>query len=116
ISDKNGNFTLENRTNEDALNLTIPYVGYQPYTKTIKIENSPIDLKTIELLPMNALDEIVIRSRAPITIKKDTLEFNVASFKTKRDANVEDLLKELPGVEVDEDGTIKVDGKEVSEI
>lgn len=116
ISDKNGNFTLENRTNEDALNLTISYVGYQPYTKTIKIEKSPIDLKTIELLPMNALDEIVIRSRAPITIKKDTLEFNVASFKTKRDANVEDLLKELPGVEVDEDGTIKVDGKEVSEI
>ncbi|MCB0445237.1 MAG: outer membrane beta-barrel protein, partial [Gelidibacter sp.] len=62
------------------------------------------------------LDEVVIKSRAPITIKKDTLEFNVKSFKTKKDANVEDLLKELPGVEVDDDGKIKVNGKEVNKI
>ena len=37
---------------------------------------------------------VIIKSRAPITIKKDTLEFNVSSFKTKKDANVEDLLKD----------------------
>ena len=47
----------------------------------------------------NALDEVVIKSSAPVTIKKDTLEFNVNSFKTKKDATVEDLLKQLPGVE-----------------
>ncbi|MBA6152950.1 outer membrane beta-barrel protein [Gelidibacter maritimus] len=116
ISDKNGAFVLDNRTYEDSLNLTISYIGFETYTKVLKIDKTPINLKTIALKSANVLDEIIVRSRAPITVKKDTLEFNVASFKTKRDANVEDLLKELPGVEVDEDGAIKVNGKEVNQI
>ena len=59
---------------------------------------------------------MVITSRAPITIKKDTLEFNVKSFKTKKDANVEDLLQQLPGVEVDDEGKITVNGKPVNKL
>ena len=116
ISDKNGAFVLDNKTYEDSLNLTISYIGFQSYSQTIKIRKTPINLKDIALKTANVLDEVIIRSRAPITVKKDTLEFNVASFKTKKDANVEDLLKELPGVEVDEDGKIKVNGKEVNKI
>lgn len=116
ISDKNGAFLLDNRTYEDSLNLIVSYIGFETFTKTVKIGKVPIHLNTIALKTANVLDEVIVRSRAPITIKKDTLEFNVASFKTKRDANVEDLLKELPGVEVDEDGAIKVNGKEVSQI
>lgn len=116
ISDKDGAFVLDNRTYEDSLKLTISYIGFEPYTRVLTIGDDPISLKTIALKTANALDEVVIRSRAPITVKKDTLEFNVASFKTKRDANVEDLLKELPGLEVDDDGTIKVNGKEVNKI
>ncbi|MEH6407105.1 MAG: outer membrane beta-barrel protein, partial [Leeuwenhoekiella sp.] len=49
-------------------------------------------------------------------IKKDTLEFNAASFQTRPDANLEDLLKKLPGAEVDSDGNITVNGKPVSRI
>ena len=116
ISDKDGRFVLDNRTYEDSLNLTISYIGYETYTRILKIRKEPLLLKSIQLEAANVLDEVIIRSRAPITVKKDTLEFNVASFKTKIDANVEDLLKELPGVEVDEDGTIKVNGKEVNQI
>ena len=116
ISDKNGNFILDNRTYEDSLTLTVSYIGFEPYSQIVNISKSPINLKTIALKTANLLDEVIVKSRAPITIKKDTLEFNVASFKTKRDANVEDLLKELPGVEVDEDGAIKVNGKPVSQI
>ncbi|WP_298902489.1 outer membrane beta-barrel protein [uncultured Psychroserpens sp.] len=116
ISDKSGNFVLENETYDDKLNLFIDYVGYQTYFKQISIDKEEIDLKTIALKISNALDEVVIKSRAPITIKKDTLEFNVKSFKTKKDANVEDLLKKLPGVEVDENGKITVNGKDVSKI
>ena len=59
---------------------------------------------------------MVIKTNPPITIKKDTLEFNAASFKTKKNANVEDLLKELPGVEVDEDGKITINGQDVNQI
>lgn len=116
ISDKNGAFVLDNRTYEDSLNLIVSYIGFETYSRILKIGEDPLNLKIIPLKTANVLDEVIVRSRAPITIKKDTLEFNVASFKTKKDANVEDLLKELPGVEVDEDGAIKVNGKEVNQI
>ena len=94
----------------------ISSIGFQNYTKTIKIDKEVINLGKIELQFSNALDEVVVKSRAPITIKKDTLEFNVKSFKTKKDASVEDLLKQLPGVEVDDEGKITVNGKEVNKI
>ena len=103
ISDKDGKFTLEDKTSDESLKLYISYVGYKTYSQTVKIDKEEIIVEPIDLLvDDNALDEVLIKSRAPITIKTDTLEFNVKSFKTKKDANVEDLLKQLPGVEVDD--------------
>ncbi|MFB9056168.1 outer membrane beta-barrel protein [Mariniflexile ostreae] len=117
IADKNGFFLLENKSHDKQLKLSISYVGYQTYSKIIALDKSKINLNTINMqVDGHALNEVVIRSTAPITIKKDTLEFNVSSFKTKKDANVEDLLKELPGVEIDEEGNIKVNGKDVDKI
>ncbi|WP_425077268.1 outer membrane beta-barrel protein [Psychroserpens sp. S379A] len=116
ISDKEGGFKIEDKTYDKSLNLTISYIGFQPFTKEIQIDKALINLGVIKLRVSNQLDEVVIKSRVPITIKKDTLEFNVKSFKTKKDANVEDLLKQLPGVEVDEQGKITVNGKEVNKI
>ncbi|PTM08652.1 MAG: TonB-dependent receptor [Bacteroidetes bacterium] len=117
ISDKDGKFSLEDKTIDESLKLFISYVGYKTYSVTIKIDKEEISLEPIDLLvDDNALDEVLIKSRAPITIKTDTLEFNVKSFKTKKDANVEDLLKQLPGVEVDDEGNITVNGKDVNKI
>ncbi|WP_299129868.1 outer membrane beta-barrel protein [uncultured Winogradskyella sp.] len=117
ISDKDGQFKLEGTTYDKSLNLYISYVGYNTYFKSIKIDKETIDLKTINLtVDDNMLGEVLVKSTAPITIKKDTLEFNVKSFKTKKDATVEDLLKKLPGVEVDDEGTITVNGKSVNKI
>lgn len=117
ITDKNGVFKLEDQTNDQHLNLFISYVGYKTYFRKLKMDIEEINLEIIPLeVSSSALDEIVIKSEAPVTIKKDTLEFNVKSFKTKKNANVEDLLKQLPGVEIDEEGKIKVNGKEVNKI
>ncbi|WP_299889491.1 outer membrane beta-barrel protein [uncultured Lacinutrix sp.] len=117
ISDKNGVFSLEDTTSDEYLNFYISYVGYKTYLQKLKIDKEIIDLETILLEEdSNTLDEVIIKSTAPVTIKQDTLEFNVKSFKTKKDANVEDLLKQLPGVEIDEEGKIKVNGKEVNKI
>lgn len=116
ISDKNGKFKIESTTYDKSLNFYISYVGYGTYFKNIEIDNETIDLEIISLQLDNQLGEVLVKSTAPITIKKDTLEFNVKSFKTKKDANVEDLLKQLPGVEVDEEGNIKVNGKPVNKI
>jgi hypothetical protein len=116
ITEKDGVFSMEDETSLDSLNLLVSYVGYKSYKKKIAITSGPINLGAINLQISNALDEVVIKSSAPVTIKKDTLEFNVNSFKTKKDATVEDLLKQLPGVEIDAEGKIKVNGKEVNKI
>ena len=108
---------MEGKSFEKELRLVVSFVGYKPYSKKIVFDEKSFQLGKIELeTNENLLDEIIVKSRAPITIKKDTLEFNVKSFKTKKDANVEDLLKKLPGVEVDAEGQITVNGKPVNKI
>ena len=64
----------------------------------------------------NALKEVVIKSEVPeVRIKNDTVEFNAASYKVRPDANVEALLKEIPGFEINADGKMLVNGKEVNQ-
>ncbi len=117
ISDRKGNFVLEGNTSVKQVRVNISFVGYESFQKEINLNNPIQNLGNIPLVVSVAgLDEVVVKSRAPVVIKKDTLEFNVASFKTKKDATIEDLLKELPGVEVDPDGKIRVNGKEVSKV
>lgn len=119
ISDKFGVFDLKGRTQASKVNLYISFVGYQAYERELVIDGKRnLELEDISLNgQIESLGDVVVQGRrSPITIKKDTLEFNVASFKTKKDANVEDLLKELPGVEVDEQGNITVNGKPVNKI
>ena len=114
ITDAKGTFKLTAKTADTKVKLVVSFIGFKPYAKTITVKNQ--DVGSLYLKSSNTLDAIVIRSTAPITIKKDTVEFNVKSFKTKADANVEDLLKKLPGVEVDAEGKITVNGKEVNKI
>ncbi|AUC85528.1 TonB-dependent receptor [Polaribacter sp. ALD11] len=114
ITDAKGNFKIAANTSDSKIKLVVSFIGFKPYFKTIEVKNQNVG--TLYLKSANTLDAIVIRSSAPITIKKDTVEFNVKSFKTKADANVEDLLKKLPGVEVDAEGKITVNGKEVNKI
>ena len=116
ISDNKGRFFIQDRTSKDSLRLNISFVGYQSIQKNVAIDREEIDLGILEMIKGETLDEVLITSRAPITIKKDTLEFNVKSFRTRKDATVEDLLKELPGVEVDDAGQIMVNGKPVNKI
>jgi len=72
----------------------------------IILEGSSIDLQTVEIKA-----EV-----PPIVVKKDTLEFNASSFKTVENAVVEDLLKKLPGVEVDKSGAVKAQGETITKI
>jgi len=118
ISDQQGNFELKGFTQQPAVRVNISYTGYTPYSKKVNFDSRDVALGSIKLATQSeSLKTVTITgSRAPVTIKKDTLEFNVASFKTKKGANVEDLLKELPGVEVDDEGNITVNGKSVNKI
>ncbi|MBE7641726.1 outer membrane beta-barrel protein [Salegentibacter sp. BLCTC] len=117
ISDNSGTFQLAGNEKLETAKLLVSYAGFKTYSQTVEI-GEKLNLGTIKMqIADNALDEITITSsRAPVTIKKDTLEFNAASFKTRKDANLEELLKELPGVEVATDGSITVNGTPVSQI
>jgi hypothetical protein len=62
------------------------------------------------------LNEVVISGTPTVTVKEDTLEFRAADYKLKDDAQVEDLLRKLPGVEVDKDGNVKAQGKTITRV
>ncbi|WP_215907193.1 outer membrane beta-barrel protein [Kordia aestuariivivens] len=118
ISDRKGNYELSTRTKLKEVNLFVTFNGFQTYKQKVTLDTSVIRLPDIGLeLASNELDAVqIVAIRAPITVKKDTLEFNADSFKTRPDATVQDLIKQLPGVEVDSDGKITVNGKEVNKI
>ena len=118
ISDRTGKFTFSIKKIDYPINLKVSYITFQDYKIENKNLNDDKDFGVISLKEAIVnLNEVVIKSEAPpIRIKKDTLEFNVSSFKVRPDANVETLLKQLPGVEIDSDGKITVNGKEVNQI
>ena len=120
ITDADGVFNISGKSSKEKINLLISFVGYDPVKKLISLPQSeyPLELKPIEMSQrVESLSDVLIEGRVPpIRIKQDTLEYNAASFKTKEGATIEDLLRELPGVEIDEDGTIKVNGIEVNRI
>ena len=60
--------------------------------------------------------EIIITDDAPVKINGDTLAFKADAFKTKPNATVEDLLKKMPGMQVDKDGTVKAQGEQVQKV
>lgn len=116
-TDKNGDFKITTKKYEKPVFLKVNNTGYQPY---IEEQNGLLENKDFGKLYLlkneNVLNEVVVKSEAPpVKIKKDTLEFNASSFKVRPDANVELLLKQLPGVEVDSDGKVTVNGKEVTQ-
>lgn len=118
ITDKEGNFVLEGSDNSEALRLVASYAGYIPFNQSVKLTPGKINLGVLQLeFATNLLGEVtVVADRAPVTVKTDTLEFNAASFNTRQDANLEEVMKKLPGVEVDAQGNITVNGKPVSRI
>ncbi|WP_394750169.1 outer membrane beta-barrel protein [Spongiimicrobium salis] len=117
ISDSNGFFELEGKTKQEKANLFFTFNGYKTLKMTFDLKKE-IDLGTVKM--DEQVEELkgvqVTGERTPITVKKDTLEFNADSFKTRPDATVEDVLKKLPGVEVDNEGKITVNGKEVNQV
>ncbi len=118
ISSSNGDFKFEIPALKYPVELKISYAGFKEYKKRFNELLESTNLGTIHLEEnVASLNEVVVKGEAPpITIKSDTLEFNASSFKVRPDANVEALLKQLPGVEIDEEGKITVNGKEVNQV
>ena len=117
-TDKNGNFIINTKKYDKPVFLKVNYTGYQTYYEEQKGLTESKDFGKLYMLEnANVLNEVIVKSEAPpITIKKDTLEFNAGSYKVRPDANVETLLKQLPGFDVDNTGKITVNGREVNQV
>lgn len=99
--------------------LKINYVGYLPFQEEVAPpEGAVADLGVIKMKILNKdLMEVVVRTaRAPLSIRGDTVEYNASSFKVPPGATVEDLLRRLPGVQVDQEGNIKAQGQDVRRV
>lgn len=118
ITGYSGDFQLDVETSSEKVNLFISYNGFKTKSQEVLLNSQIISLGSLELSPSEeSLGEVIIKAKAaPVIFKGDTLQFNADSFKTRSDANLEDLLKKLPGVEVDRDGTITVNGEKVNQI
>ncbi|SKC71480.1 outer membrane beta-barrel family protein [Ohtaekwangia koreensis] len=117
-SNNSGQFEIKNLEKIEYI-LKITYVGYKTYSSLLHVTESEVmDLGLIKMYPAQTkLDEVVIQSeKIPVVIKRDTIEYNALAFKTNQNSNVEELLKKLPGVEVDNDGTIRSQGEQVKRI
>ena len=92
-------------------------MGYESYQKEVTIEKN-IDLGVIRMKEdVEVLDAAKVTDVGnPIIVKKDTIEYTASSFKTSDNDMLEELLKKLPGVEVDADGTITANGEAIKKI
>ena len=118
-SDGNGNFRFTRVPAGNYL-LQISFMGFRNYSQNVAVESTAEELNLGNIIlneDNQLLDEVSILSdRIPIILKKDTIEYNAAAFKVQPNANVEELLKRLPGVEVDREGNVKAQGEDVNKV
>ena len=116
LSADNGKFKLTG-VRDKNYQLQISYVGYGAFIQDIVLDKD-YDLGTIVLKEStNMLATAQIEAEhIPIRMNGDTLEFNSAAFNVQAHDDVEGLLEQMPGVEIDEDGTVKINGKKVEKI
>lgn len=117
VNDK-GNFEL-NHLFPDTYNLLISRPTFADYEeRVILLENEEKKIPTVLLIPKATLlrDVLVREKLSAIRIKGDTTEYMVDSFLTNKSHNVEDLLKRLPGIQVDKDGKITAHGQTVKKV
>ena len=98
----------------------VSFIGYEKYTAALSIEKGQVqkELDQVVITPqLNQLSEVVVSGkRIPVVINKDTVEYNASAFKVRAEETVEDLLRKLPGIEVDINGRIKAQGEEVNRV
>ena len=114
FTDAKGNFKLSLSKNT-VYNIKISYVGFKEISEFIKTKNADIS-KNYTMFEDNMLDGINIVSKMPVTVKGDTIIYNADSFKNGTERKLEDVLKKLPGVEINDEGQIEVEGKPVEKI
>ena len=118
LTAENGNFKLKAPADGRYI-LKVTSVGFKSYMNNLTVANGKdVPLGTIEM----AMDAIMLKGAvatghaAKVTTKEDTFIYNAAAYRTPEGSVVEELVKRLPGAQMDDDGNIKINGKEVKKI
>jgi hypothetical protein len=115
ITENDGSYKLglvKNQTYE----LTVSYLGYKSQTITLTTTDQDRIKNFVLKENPDQLDEVNIKYTPPITVKKDTITYDVSRFVTGEERKLRDALKKLPGVEVDRAGNVTVQGKKVTKV
>lgn len=100
--------------------ITVSFIGYRTDTLTLYLDkaDSTYNIGKIKLvkLPVNLVEVVVKAVIPPVIVRNDTLIFNANAFKTQPNATIEDLLKKLPGIAVDRNGNVSIQGKKVEKV
>lgn len=116
-ADRSGNFSLNDLdSGRLVLMITHPYLG--DYFDRLELQPGSVkDLGRLVMFPKSKLlAEVIVKSGSPIRIKGDTTVYTADSFKVREGANVEELLRRLPGITVDKDGKITAMGERVKKV
>ena len=114
ITDANGNFKLQLGKN-GSYKIQVSYIGMKTFEEVLTTVESDIT-KDYTLQIDDALDEVEISYEMPVIIRGDTLIYNADSFSDGTERKLEDILENLPGVEINENGQIEVEGKVVNKL
>lgn len=118
VTDLNGHFSLSVRPGKYLLKIS--YIGYSPYFKQVVLSRNNLRAN-VGKVPLEAdaimLAEAVVVAEAPeVTAAEDTLVYNSSAYRVPEGSALEELVKKLPGAEVDESGKITINGKEIKKI
>ena len=115
-SNMQGYYRLQAKPGKYVLKVT--YIGYQPLFIPVQLSSAPKRMEDVVLQPdAILLAEAVVVAEAPqVQVVEDTVQFNASAYRTPQGATLEELVKKLPGAEVDDDGGVKINGKDVSKI
>jgi hypothetical protein len=116
-TDGDGAFTLR-RLQAGEYILQVTFVGYMPFRRDFSVTDADVVADTVRMAILaHELEAIVVSAEhVPFVNRHDTLDYNVAAFPTRPNATVEELLERLPGIEVDEDGSIRAQGEDVENV
>ncbi len=114
ITNELGEFKLELAKNA-TYEMKVSYIGMAPFIEDLIVVEEDI-VRNYILNPENNLDAIELTYEMPVTIKGDTLIYNADSFNNGTERKLEDVLENLPGVVINEDGQIEVEGKVVNKL
>jgi hypothetical protein len=118
ITDNKGGFTFNN-VKVNQFSLVLNSIGYQPLKRRFILDkaNTPAVLNPVILKnDTYMLNTVTIADVNPVKLKEDTVEFNASAYKVRDNAPVEDVIKKLPGVDIDKDGNITAQGKSVTKV